>query len=410
MKTTHLIQLHSRELKLGMYVSELDRPWLESPFLFQGFKITENDVLNQIKELCTYVRIDTNLGIPPPPNRAEYKPSKEIKASIPEFDNSSKLDSAQVSIEKELDIARKARRELHTAVETLMIDIHSGKSIQLPQLKEAVTPMIGSILRNPDASTWLAMMKKKDSYTYTHALNAAVFAVKLGRRLSYSMKELTSLAMGAVLFDIGKVKLPEELLAQRRRLSEDEFAVIKHHVHYGMEIVLDTANKDNTVFKMVAYHHERHNGKGYPHGLIGQEIPLHGRIAAIVDCFDAITTHRAYCKAISPYHAIEKLYEWRNVDFQPELVEQFIQAIGIYPTGTIVEFGSGDIGIIISQNPVKRLKPKVMLVLNNDKEKYDNYPIFDLLTESKDHKGRDLKIVRAHKPGDFDIDFDDIFL
>jgi len=227
------------------------------------FKIAEHEVLDQIKELCTYVRIDTNLGIPPSSNRAEYKPEKEVKDPIPEFvDNNCELDSTPASIEKELDIARKARRELHTTIENIMIDIHSGKSIQLPQLKEVVTPMIGSILRNPDASMWIAMMKHKDSYTYTHALNSAVFAVKLGRQLGYSMKELTSLAMGAVLFDIGKVKLPKELLARPRRLSTDEFTVIKHHVHYGMEIVLDTARKDNIVFKMVAYHHERHNGKG----------------------------------------------------------------------------------------------------------------------------------------------------
>jgi len=210
--------------------------------------------------------------------------------------------------------------------------------------------------------------------------------------------------MGAVLFDIEKIKLPAELQKQPRQLSKEEFAVIKHHVHYGMEIVLDAAQKNNIVFNMVAYHHERYNGNGYPHGLKGQQIPLHGRIAAIIDCFDAITTDRVYCKAISPYHAIEKLYEWRDVDFQSALVERFIQAVGIYPTGTIIELASGDIGIIVAQNPVKRLKPKIMLVLNNNKETYDNCLVFDLLTESKDHEGRDLKIIRAHKHGDFSID------
>ncbi|VAW84878.1 response regulator receiver domain with sensory domain [hydrothermal vent metagenome] len=410
METANLIQIYSSDLKLGMYVAELDRPWLESPFLFQGFKVTEVEVLEQIQKLCTYVYINTNLGINPSSTNVAHKAPKKIKTPIPEFSNNNKLDSKQVAIEKEISIARQARKDLHMALETVMIDINCGKSIQLSQLKEAVTPMIGSILRNSDASMWLVMMKYKDSYTYTHALNAAVLAAKLGRQLGYAADELKSLTMGALLFDIGKIKLPTELWERPRRLSEAEFAVIKHHVHYGMEIILDTAKKDNIVFNMIAYHHERYNGKGYPHQLKDQQIPLHGRIAAIIDCFDAITTDRPYCKAISPYHAIEKIYEWRDVDFQGALVEQFIQAVGIYPTGTIIELASGDIGIIIAQNPVRRLKPKVMLVLNNNKETYDNYPVLDLLTESKDHEGRDLKIIRAHSPGAFSIDPSNFFL
>jgi len=412
MEIESLVQVNVIDLQFGMYVAELDRPWLETPFLFQGFKVSDQEEIDKLQELCTYVYVDTTLGIRPTSSmiREDVSLNSADENTAHKLDNKNNLDLALVPIEKEIGVAKKAREELHAVVDNVMSDIQAGKSIQLPELQEAVTPMVDSVLRNSDASMWLAMMKRKDNYTYTHALNVSVLAIKLGRQLGYSAKELKSLAMGAMLFDVGKVKLPPELLQQPRRLTEDEFEIIKRHVDYGIDIVRDTTHTDNTVQHMVQHHHERFNGKGYPNGLMEDQIPIHGRIAAIIDCFDAITTDRVYCDSMSPYHAIEKLYEWRDVDFQAALVEQFIQAIGIYPTGTIVELSTGDIGVIIAQNPVRRLKPKVMLVLNSDKESDGAFPIFDLLTDTTDSKGNELKIIRAHEPGAFGIDPDDFYL
>ncbi|MCW8908936.1 MAG: hypothetical protein OQL28_16985 [Sedimenticola sp.] len=129
-----------------------------------------------------------------------------------------------------------------------------------------------------------------------------------------------------------------------RRLSEEEFERVKQHVLHSLDMVKEARGINRDILDMIHTHHEHHNGSGYPLGLCGQDIPLFGRIAGMVDAYDAITSHRPYCEPVPAYEAIEAFYQWRGIDFQSELVEQFIQVVGIYPVGSLAELSDDTVG------------------------------------------------------------------
>jgi len=158
------------------------------------------------------------------------------------------------------------------------------------------------------------------------------------------------------------------------------------------------------VIAMVEHHHERHDGSGYPRGLSGDEIPVFARIASIVDCYDAITSHRSYARAIPPSTAIKMLYEWKDIDFQGELIEQFIQAVGIYPAGTLVELTTAEVGVVVAEYRTRRLRPKVMVLLDSDKQPCDEIKTIDLLNQKTTADGERLDILNSLEPDAYGID------
>jgi HD-GYP domain-containing protein (c-di-GMP phosphodiesterase class II) len=210
--------------------------------------------------------------------------------------------------------------------------------------------------------------------------------------------------------DIGKLKLPKTLLNRPGRLCIDEFDMIRDHVRLSLNMIADTSHLSKDVYELIANHHERVNGKGYPHGLRGNDIPLFGRIAAIVDCYDAISSNRSYAKAISPAEAVRKLYEWREVDFHAALVEVFIQALGIYPAGSMVELSTGEVGVVMSEYRARRLRPKVMVILDKDKRLLAEFPTIDLYLVTKNQDGEDINIKQSLEPGSYGVDPSELLL
>jgi HD-GYP domain-containing protein (c-di-GMP phosphodiesterase class II) len=220
-------------------------------------------------------------------------------------------------------------------------------------------------------------------------------------------ESLISLGTGALLFDVGKAKLPEGLLNKPGRLSPDEYHVMQKHVEYGVDIVTRITGSSVEMIDMVKAHHERFDGSGYPLGIRGSDIPLFGRVAGILDCYDAITSDRSYQRAISPHQALRVLYSARNTAFQEELVEQFIQCLGVYPTGSLVEMVSGEVGIVIGQNRVRRLRPKVMLILDQNKVAMKNFETIDLDHEMPE---KNLEIASVLPPGTYGINPKEFYL
>ena len=247
-------------------------------------------------------------------------------------------------------------------------------------------------------------MKQQDTYTYQHSVGASIWAVALGRQIGLPKSDLRSLAIGGLLFDIGKLRVNPELLQATRSLSDEEFAELRSHVGFGVEMIRNSGLMNKDVLDMVAHHHERHDGSGYPNGLSGDRIPVYARIAAIVDCYDAITSHRSYARAIPPSVAIKKLYEWRDVDFQAELVEEFIQAVGIYPAGTLVELSSGEVAVVVAEYRTRRLRPKVMVLLDANKLPVTEVKIVDLLNQQSTADGKALEITSSLEPEAYGID------
>lgn len=395
-------------LKLGMYVTRLDRPWLETPFLFQGFYANSDKDLSDLRQHCRYVFIDDEKGVKADQylDEESEKPALGLDRGI--LHDQKILYPTCVDLRTELESARDSERLLTEQVANIMVDVQNGGKISVSTIKSTVSGMIESILRNPDAYMWLRKMQKADSYLYSHAIDVSVLAVAFGRHLGLDKIELEDLAVGTMLFDIGKMKLPVELLIKPGKLTDAEFALMRRHVEYSVKLMEETRGISPRSIDIARTHHERHNGKGYPRRLPGAQIPVFGRIAAIVDCYDAIVSKRPYSAPLPSHEAIAKIYEWRNFDFQEDLVEQFIQCLGIYPTGSIVELNTGAVGIVLAQNPVRRLRPKLMVILDENKKPLASFQTIDLFLEQENDTK--LEITRALERGAFGIDPKDYFL
>jgi HD-GYP domain-containing protein (c-di-GMP phosphodiesterase class II) len=260
------------------------------------------------------------------------------------------------------------------------------------------------MVRHTGPCIWLVRLKQEDRYTYQHPLGAAIWAVALGRQLGLPKTDLRTLAIGGLLFDIGKLGVDPELLQTTRQLSDAEFQQVRNHVKLGVEMIQGSTLMNTDVIDMITYHHERHDGSGYPKGLRGDDIPVFARIAAIVDCYDAITSHRGYASAIAPSTAIKMLYEWKDIDFQGELVEEFIQAVGVYPAGTLVELSNREVGVVMAAYRESRLRPRLLVLLDADKKPLDQPRTLDLKHVTKAPDGSPLEIRSSLEPGAHDID------
>lgn len=407
-----VIKMLTADLELGMYVSGLDRPWLETPFVLQGFRVASEDDLKTLRRYCQYVYVDIEKS-----QQQEHVLQRKQRIQRPRLSRQAlfptrKLTSYQDSSDwaEEYPRAESAVKQLSQGVEEIFQHARDGAAVDVVRVKRSVEPMIDSISRNPDACIWLARLKQQDQYTYQHSLGASIWAVALGRQLGLPRSDLRSLAVGGLLFDVGKLRIDPELLHTERPLSVEEFAEMREHVRYGIEMLGETGLMNTDVLDMVAHHHERHNGSGYPQGLKGDAIPVFARIAAIVDCYDAITSHRSYASATSPSAAIKMLYEAKDIDFQAELVEEFIQAVGIYPAGTLVELSSGEVAVVVAEYRTRRLRPRVMIILDADKRPVTGVHMVDLLRETQCVDGSSLEIVAGLEPGSYGIDMNSIHL
>ena len=400
-----VIKVYTTDLEVGMYVSSLDRPWLETPFSIQGFKLESDNEISELRKHCHYVYVDTTKS-KQEPAILRRKVRNRPRQSKQELFSQRRLTTYKDGSDwgDEYPKAQAAVKHLSEGIDEIFSDVSRGKGLDVVRIKKSVEPMIDSITRNPDACIWLARMKQEDQYTYQHSLGASIWAVALGRQLGLPKSDLRSLAIGGLLFDVGKLAVDPELLNAERALSDEEFQLLRSHVEKGVEMIKETGLMNSDVLDMVAHHHERHDGSGYPQGLKGDEIPVFARIAAIVDCYDAITSHRSYARAIPPSTAIKMLYEWKDVDFQAELVEEFIQAVGIYPAGTLVELSSGEVAVVVAEYRTRRLRPQVMVLLDADKQPLSTIKTIDLITETTTSDGRKLDIVSSLEPDAYGID------
>lgn len=388
-------------LKTGMYICRLDRPWTETPFLMQGFRISCDDEIDQIAHYCKYVYIDELKS-------RNYKEMVAPRTSIPmkQLFPKTKLQRHQTttSWKKEVKDARVAIDDLSATTTNLMQAFRDDTPFDMVQIKTSVSPMVDSVLRNPDASMWLARIKDKDDYIYRHSVSCAIWAVAMGRQIGLPRHDLRTLALGALLFDIGKTKLPPELLTKKSDLSNEERLLIESHVSEGIKVVSEMNGVGPDVVDIIKHHHERHDGSGYPDKLSGNNIPILARIASIVDCYDAMTSERPYVRASSPSIVVRKLYAWRGKLFQAELVEEFIKAVGLYPPGTLVQLSTREVGIVTAENPKQRLRPTLMMLLDHKKQPLTETYTLNLATTVCNEEGTKLNIVKSLEPGSFGID------
>lgn len=418
-----LLKLKVQELKPGMYVAELDRPWLDTPFLFQGFTIRSNDEIEELARHCQFVFIDVELGDAPAAfENAAAAPeagTATTPAAKPVFTMEAAVDSIKprpgryqdaVPMEEELVEAKQVRQRITAVVNDIMSAARSGNAIDGIALREALSPMVDSILRNPDAMTWLTQLRERQSLIYQHAINCSVWMIVFGRSLGLDRAVLESLAMIGLLFDVGKSRLPPGLITRTPPLAPEEDAALKRHVDYSVEILQRTPGISQQVVAGVWSHHEHFDGSGYPNGLRGTDIPVFGRMAGIVDWYEAAIKPYDGRPAISSIQAVERLHQMRDKKYQAEIVDQFVQAVGVYPTGTLVELNSGEVGVVIAQNRTRRLQPKIIIIMNANKEQMPTFEPVDLLIQSEHRSGEELRIVSSLETGAYGIDPAELYL
>jgi putative nucleotidyltransferase with HDIG domain len=409
-----------QDLHPGMYVSELDRPWRETPFLFQGFEIRSQEEIDQLKRFCKQVYIDIELGHdlrPKPVARgtlfSPVAPAAHAESETIPFTVLEKFAAGKphiphypdrTTLEEEIEEARDIERGTRALIYTIMEDARLGRSVDTHTAKQVVADMVESILRNPDALVCLNQLKAKHEYTALHSMRVCVLALAFGRHLEFTPEELQVLGMGALLHDVGKMKVPNEILNKPGRLTAEEFTLMKSHVPEGVAILEQNSGIPPMAIDVARFHHERNDGSGYSSGRQGDQIGLFGSIGAIVDCYDAITSDRVYHNGLSAFDALNMMYQWRRKDFHSELIEQYIQCMGIYPIGSVVELNTGSVGVVISVNRERRLKPRIALVLTAERKPYTEAKIVDLMHQPMEGASGELEIRKVLAAGAFGID------
>lgn len=383
-----------------MYVSELDRPWLETPFLFQGFFIRNQEEIEALRVHCKHVIVDSR-------DEAEPEPEPASAAAPPEKEPA----EAMRGLKSEIKPAAGIHANLYSTVEDAMNTLRSSGKLDVHELETAVEPMVDSVLRNPAAMSCLMRIRRKGGYLYSHSLASSVWATVLGREIGLDRDALRVVALGAMLLDVGKIRISEELLNKPKKPTAAELKHLRQHVEFGLQVLQEAGDVDKRVLDMVAYHHERFNGSGYPNGLKGGEIPVYGRIAGIVDTYDAMITSRPYASTQSSYGALRQLRALADVEFQGEIVDQFTLAIGMFPTGTLVQLNTGEVAVVTAQSRQRRLRPQVMIILGRDQKPLADFRSVDLnrFSGTADNQAS-LWIESGLEPGAFGIDPADYYL
>ncbi len=376
-----------------MYVSELDRPWLETPFLFQGFYVRNDEEIATVRSHCQEIVIDTQVDDEPP----------EAVAVVPL--QTRPPAEAMRELKDEIKQASGIHVAIYASVEDVMRELKSSGRLNVHKLEAAVLPMVDSVLRNPAAMSCLMRIRRKGAYLYSHALASSVWATALGREIGLDRDALRVVALGAMLLDVGKIRIPGKILDKPGKLDAAETALVRRHVEFGLDLVKGSGDLDPRVLDMLSHHHERHNGSGYPQGLKGSEIPVYGRIAGVVDTYDAMITPRPYASTQSSYGALRQLRALAGTEFQSEIVDQFTQAIGMFPTGTLVLLNTGEVAVVTAQSRIRRLRPEVMIILDTEKHQLANYRVVNLnqVSATADDQAS-LWIESGLEPGAYGID------
>ena len=367
------------QLKPGMFIHDLNCGWLDHPFLKSKFHLRDAATIEKIRSLgIKELYIDTIKGADVFMARTQQEVSADLDRQMLEI--AGKKDDKPIAAELREEAARAQRLhgEANRIVRNVMGDIRLGLQIEVDKIEPMVEGLIDSVFRNQDALLPLARLKHHDSYTFEHCVGVCALMTAFGRGLTLPREVIKEIALGALLHDVGKTRVADEILNKPGKLSEDEFAAMKSHVVQSVIILENTPKISDTALLVAAQHHERFDGSGYPNRLQGAGISLYGQMAAIVDVYDAITSERVYHKGMPPTQALKKLLEWSEFHFDPALVQSFIRTIGIYPTGSLVRLESSRLGVVLEQNEGNLLEPVVRVFYHAGKQYYIPPEVVDL--------------------------------
>jgi len=361
------ISLH--QLKPGMYVHDLNCSWVVHPLFLTRFKVKSEGDIEKIAALgVREVYIDSSLGDDIHDALTLDEVQKDIEGELLRLvETAGNMPESRISKDEEIEAALGIHHRANQVIRGMMTDARLGRQLEGGGVEEAIQGIADSVLRNSNALIQLSQIKNKDDYTFLHSVGVCALITSFCNVLHLGKDVTRQVSIGALLHDIGKMQVPNEILNKPGRLTDAEFDEMKRHVTYGRDLVSGVEWVTPIARAVLEQHHERFDGTGYPGGLKGEAISQFGQMAAIVDVYDAITAERVYHQAMAPVDALRKLQEWSKFHFNEELVRHFIRSVGIYPVGTLVKLESGLLGIVVEQNRADLLRPLLRVVYDAGK-------------------------------------------
>ncbi len=380
-------------LELGMFVCELDRPWSETNFAFQGFPLLTPDEVRAVRERCLYVYVDDT-------RRVRLQHGAAAAAVAPRQRKAPQR--SRHALASEVEEARAAYLDGAGLIEQVLADVQHGRVIDTRACHGVVKRNLASMLRNESAMLWLIRLKSKDLYTSLHCLSVSIMAMGFGNHLGLPDDKLQLLGMAGLLHDVGKMRIDPEILNKPGKLTAEEFELIKRHPAFGLEALSAQPGVPEVALQAAYGHHERLDGTGYPLGSGPAQISYMTRIITIVDAFDAITSHRAYDYARPVQSAFEILRSASGVQFDEELVREFIRWLGAFPVGTLVELHTGEVAVVVEKHERLQLRPRVVVLRNAAKERCTPRYL-DLARITVDEEGTPYRISGGLPDGSFGL-------
>ncbi|MGR9014189.1 MAG: HD-GYP domain-containing protein [Gammaproteobacteria bacterium] len=392
-----------KQLKPGMFIHDINCAWIEHPFLVGMLKIKDGKIIKKIADLgVRELYIDTMKGLDVIDAPTEIEVNAEIELEMIEMVQQTKPITSSSTLHEELKKSKKVYSEANKIISTIMHDVRIGKQIEVERIDPVVEKMANSILRNKDALLSLCRIKNKDDYTFLHSVSVGALLISFAHALDFNRTLIKQLGIGGMLHDIGKTKVPNEILNKPGKLTEEEFDIMKSHVVHGCSILRKSPGISQVSFDVTSQHHERFDGSGYPLKLKNSEMSVYGQMASIVDVYDAITANRCYHKGMEPTVAVRKMFEWSKFHFNPKLLRTFIRTVGIYPVGTLVLLESGKIGVVIEQCEKDMTRPLVRTIFDT-KKSYFITPYDVDLAKPLGQGGGD-RIINYESPDKWNID------
>jgi len=372
-------QIRTEQLKPGMYIHDLNCGWLDHPFISSTFKVMDQATVDKIVNLgIRELYIDTIKGADVWAAPTQQEVNADLERRLQEIGEKQAAKPIVTELREETARARRLHGEANKVVRHVMDDIRLGQAIQVDRITPLIENTVDSIFRNQDALLPLARLKSHDDYTFEHSVSVCALLVAFGRAMQLPKEVIKEIALGGLLHDVGKARIPEAILNKPGKLTEEEFFQMQKHVVLGVEVLQATTGISELAMQVVAQHHERFDGTGYPQKRAGEGISLYGQMAAIVDVYDAISSERVYHKGMPPSQALKKLLEWSSHHFDPQLVKTFVRAVGIYPTGSLVQLESKRLGVVIEQNDGNLLEPVVRVFYHAGQKHYIPPEIVDI--------------------------------
>ncbi|TQV87514.1 HD-GYP domain-containing protein [Aliikangiella coralliicola] len=408
-----------QNLEIGMYVSRLDVPWVQTPFPIQGFHISKQEELDLLAHYCNKVYVDRFLSKVDVKSRLFLTP-KNVEDAVDELDAKTvrlinekarfkpRIENYLITtkLKKEVRAAAQMYQQVTAQMSALYRCMMQNGYVNINEVRSASNQMVKSIVNNPNALAWLCRISADNEALYQQAIRSAIWGIIFARHLGLSRHDLRDIGTALLLAPIGKCKLPKELLYSHE--SSEELQQYQEHISLTMEETEKMFSSSHQVNYILSAYCERNNGTGYPRKLVGNRIPFLARVAGLADYYEQLINPQSSREALTPVEAISHLYSLRGSLFQAELIEQFIQAIGIYPTGSLVKLTDNSIGVVVEQPEKSRLRPRVALVKDNMNMNLEKPKVLNLAKDPTDEYGIPVQIDKSLRSTSVDINAEEL--